>query len=149
MITLALDVGEARIGMAVSDGLGLLARTAGVVERKDGLAIKTILEKLTTLEAQEIVIGLPLDLKGREGKAAEAVRHFGHHLQTALTKSGRDIPIHYFDERFTTKLADLSRLDSGMSKKRRRETTNDSAAAAILLQGWLDRRQNGAPPASR
>ena len=131
----AIDLGSARVGLAVSDDLGMLAHPRPYL---DGKNMGRLVDALCALAVEEglerFVIGLPRHLDGREGSKARAARHFAHVLEQ---QSG--LPIEMADERWTTVEA-LARLrDQGLDAKRSRRRV-DSAAAAILLQAWLDSR---------
>ena len=134
---LGLDVGEKRIGVAISDPTGLLASGRTVVKSigrdKDVLAVAKIVgDEAVTL----IVVGMPLSLNGTEGPQAEKVRRFGKELSRATT-----IEIVFWDERFTTIQAQRYLRDGGMRAKKQRANI-DAAAAEILLQNYLDYRRN-------
>jgi putative Holliday junction resolvase len=139
---LAMDVGEARVGLALSDPLGMLASPAGVIDRRQGGGLQSLVQRIRQSEARAIVFGLPLDLNGQEGPQARLVRAFIAKLQQALAEAQLPLPLHPYDERLTTRLAQQGRLAGGMSKKKRRTTTDDAEAAAVLLQGWLDRERH-------
>lgn len=128
--TLGVDYGSKRVGLAVSDGLGITARPLDVVLRSDLIAIVTNLVK--DLDIAKIVIGLPTSLGGEEGPAAIEARKLGAELEVAT-----EIPVVYHDERFTSRMAETSLLESGMKRRVRRETI-DKVAAAIILQDYLD-----------
>jgi putative Holliday junction resolvase len=120
---LALDHGEARCGVAVSDPTGELVTPLAVVERPDsrrGLARVT--DVVREREAELVVVGLPLTLAGEEGAQAQAARAFADRLAGAI-----DIPVELHDERLTTRMAERSGGD-------------DSVAAAHLLESWLQAR---------
>ena len=117
---IALDHGEARCGVAVSDPTGELVTPLDVVERPDtrrGLA--RVVDVVREGEAERVVVGLPLTLAGEEGEQAQAARAFAGRLADAV-----DVPVELYDERLTTRLAD-------------RTGGNDSVAAAHLLETWL------------
>jgi putative Holliday junction resolvase len=122
---LALDFGAARTGVAVSDSTGTLARPVCVVERA---ASDVGLERLVALvaehEAEVVVVGLPLTLRGERGEQALATEAFVETLRARL-----DVPVETEDERFTTTLA----------IRTRGRAPEDAVAAAHLLQGWLER----------
>ena len=130
MKVLALDFGRARTGVAVSDPTGTLARPLCVVERAAG---DEGLERLAALiaeqEAEQVVVGLPLTLRGERGEQARETEAFVEAL-TAVT----DVPVVTFDERFTTDLAE--QVPS--------ETATDARAAAHLLTTYLT-WSSGAP----
>jgi putative Holliday junction resolvase len=131
----ALDVGEARIGVAVSDELGISAQPVGVVRRVGG---RRDLDALATMLApyapERLVVGLPLRLSGAEGPEAERVRAFA-----ASAAAHLGIPLEFWDERLTTVAAERALLEADVSRARRRQVV-DKVAAALILQGWLARR---------
>ncbi len=133
MRTLALDVGDRRIGVAVSDPTGLIARPLAIITRKNEPSdIQAVTELAREYGAGQIIVGLPLSLDGRLGLQAEKVRLFASALAAALV-----IPIELRDERFSTITAREHRLESGAGKKKRR-APDDDAAAAVILQNYLD-----------
>jgi putative Holliday junction resolvase len=122
---LALDYGAARTGVAVSDATGTLARPVCVVDRA---ATEPGLDRLVALvaehEAELVVVGLPLTLKGEHGAQARETAAFVETLRERL-----DVPVETEDERFTTTLAQQT---GGRAPE-------DALAAAHLLQGFLER----------
>ena len=125
MKVLALDFGAARTGVAVSDATGTLARPVGIVERAGSDAGLARLEELVVEhDAERVVVGLPLTLRGQRGEQAQATQLFVDVLRARLS-----IPVETYDERFTTVLA----IQSGA------RAPEDAVAAAHLLQGWLER----------
>jgi putative Holliday junction resolvase len=132
---LALDYGAARTGVAVSDASGTLARPVCVVRKaatENGLA--EVVRLVNELEAEHVVVGLPLTLRGEHGKQAAETELFVTALRELVT-----VPVDTADERFTTALA--QRFGG--------KAPEDAAAAAHLLQSWLDRheRDEGEDPA--
>lgn len=128
---LGLDIGERRIGVAVSDELGLVASPLESVDlSKGGLARLEAL--VTQYDPHVIVVGLPTGLSGKEGKQASDVRVVAEQLRERL---GR--PVVYWDERLTTAIAERALLESGTRRARRRALV-DAVAAAVLLQSYLD-----------
>ena len=129
----ALDVGDKRIGVAVSDALRLTAQPVGVVERqslaKDCAAIETMLAEH---EIEKVVAGLPLMPRGEEGEQADRVRHF---CERFVRETGREVV--FQDERLSTAEGERMLIESGMRRNRRREV-RDRIAAALILQSWLD-----------
>jgi putative Holliday junction resolvase len=120
---LALDFGSARTGVAVSDPTGSIARPVGVVEdAASEKGIARVLELARDEEAELIVVGLPITLRGERGAQANETERFVESLRAAT-----DLPVDSFDERFTTTLA-------GASPTRAPE---DAAAAAHLLTSYL------------
>ena len=123
MKVLALDYGSARTGVAVSDPTGTVARPVGVVERAgtdDGLA--RLAELVREEEAELVVVGKPLTMRGEAGQQAVETAEFVSRLRKTL-----DVPVESFDERFTTDLAE----QSGGSHP------TDARAAAHLLSSYL------------
>ena len=125
MRVLALDYGAARTGVAVSDATGMLARPVEVVERAGGPGLDRIATLVAELEAELVVVGLPLTLRGERGQQARETEAFVSELAKRLA-----VPVEMYDERFTTTLAQREASDA----------PEDALAAAHLLQGWLDRR---------
>jgi putative Holliday junction resolvase len=134
MRVLALDHGSARCGVAVSDPTGTLASPLGVVEGPDtrrGLARLAALA--SEREAERVVVGLPLTLRGEEGAQAEAARAFAARLAERLT-----VPVELYDERLTTRQAERTGGSAEL----------DSRAAAHLLESYLASRRHGPEPAA-
>ena len=131
----ALDVGDARIGVAVSDELGITAQGIGVVRRVGG---RRDLEALATMLApytpDRLVVGLPLNMNGSEGPQATRVRAFATKVADHLA-----IPLEFQDERLTTFAAEQVLLEADVSRRRRKDLV-DKVAATIILQGYLARR---------
>lgn len=124
MRVLALDFGAARTGVAVSDATGTIARPLGVVERAATPAgLARIAELVTQEEAERVVVGLPLTLRGERGSQAEATEEFVRALREAI-----QVPVETYDERFTTALASK---DGG-------DAPEDARAAAHLLESYLE-----------
>jgi putative Holliday junction resolvase len=120
---MALDYGSARTGVAVSDPTGTVARPVGVVERAgtdDGLA--RLAELVREEEAELVVVGKPLTMRGEAGRQAVETEEFVSRLRKTL-----DVPVESFDERFTTDLAE----------QRGGSHPTDARAAAHLLSSYL------------
>jgi putative Holliday junction resolvase len=134
----ALDLGDRRIGVAYSDSGRLLASPWGVVTRSGDLDRDrtAVLEAITEIGAQTVVVGLPLSLSGANGPAARAALGEVDALRQVLEPL--DITVETADERFTTVEAQRSLTKAGVKKKAARAVI-DSAAAMVLLQAWLDR----------
>lgn len=125
MKVIALDYGSARTGVAVSDPTGTVARPLGVVEKvgtESGLA--ELARIVREEEAERVVVGLPLTLRGTHGEQAAETERFVETLRSVV-----DVPVELYDERFTT---DLAQRTAG-------EAPEDALAAAHLLSGWLER----------
>jgi putative Holliday junction resolvase len=131
----ALDVGDARIGVAVADDLGVSVRGIGVVSRKGGGHDLTAVERMLAPHGvSRVVIGLPLNMDGSEGRQAARVRAFGARIATHL-----GVPVDFWDERLTTFEAE-DRLRSAGVKAARRRDLIDQVAAEVILRSYLDRR---------
>ncbi len=136
MRSLGLDIGDRRIGVALSDPEGILASTFSVIERKDdSLAIKAIIDVVNQKEVGQIIVGLPRSLDGSLGWQVEKVKQFIRRLRR-YTK----VPMDYRDERLTTVMARRLRRVSG-GKKGRGKSSDDAQAAAFILQSYLDESQ--------
>ena len=135
---MGLDYGERRIGIALSDPLGLTAQPLTTLERtsldRDLDALAALLRRHGV---RRIVIGLPLSLKGERGERARAAEGFGRRLQRAT-----GVPVESWDERLTSVQAERALLEGDVSRKRRREVI-DRTAAVFILQSWLDARGAG------
>jgi putative Holliday junction resolvase len=133
---LGIDLGDVRIGLAVSDPLGCIAQPLESLQRvgprKD---LHRVAQRVRDLEVTLVVIGLPLLLSGEEGEQAGKVREFTAGLERHL----RGVPIEYWDERLTTAEAERTMISGGVSRRRRKSAV-DSVAAALILQGYLDAR---------
>ena len=134
---MALDVGERRVGLAISDPTGLLASPFGVVERGPD-DISEIARIAGDNEAVEIVVGLPITMSGESGAQAGRVRAFIRDLRQAT-----DIPVTTLDERLSTVQAERMLRDSGgrVGRRSRERGRVDAAAAAVILQARLDSRR--------
>ena len=132
--TLAIDYGRKRIGLAISDPLGIIASPAGYIERREGKRppITKIIARATELEAQGYLIGLPLDGEGNETDWTAEVRQIGAEI---AKRTG--MPVRFYDERFTTAAA-LRTIKEMEQSTRGRKGDVDALAAAILLQHALN-----------
>ena len=131
--TLGIDHGEARIGLAISDELGMLAHPL------ETIAVKTVADPVAHIAAivardkiGGIILGLPRNMDGTYGPAAEKVRAFAEKLRAAC-----GCPVKLWDERLTTVAAQRSLHEAGRNAKTSREVI-DQVAAQLILQGWLD-----------
>jgi putative Holliday junction resolvase len=131
--TLGLDVGDKRIGVALSDPTGILASPFTIIERaSDEQAIAAIADIIQEQGAVLIIAGLPRSLSGVEGLQAEKVRAFIEKLRDKVA-----VPVEFRDERLTTVVA--SRLMQDVkTRKGRKKQHQDARAAAVILQGYLD-----------
>jgi putative Holliday junction resolvase len=130
---LALDLGKKRIGLALSDELGVTAQGLETLQRTN---IREDLARISQLASEKnvslILMGNPLHMSGREGRQTEYARDFGERLGAA---SG--IPVKFWDERLTTVAAQRVLRESGISIEKRAKAV-DRLAAVILLESYLD-----------
>lgn len=131
----ALDLGAVRVGVAVTDELGMMAHPRGVLAAKPRPALLAALTRLVEEEQiGRIVVGFPLDMRGTEGEAARRTRALAQAIADATS-----CDVELFDERLTTVEAQRSLVASGLSGKKARARIDEAAAVAIL-QAWLDAR---------
>ena len=138
---LGLDIGTRRVGVALSDELGLLAAPLQVVRVRGGRELAELAALARERAVELVVVGLPTSLNGTEGPQALAVRAYVERLAPYLGA----IPVEFADERFTTAEAERLMIDRRISREERRARI-DAAAAAIMLQAYLDARR---PPRPR
>jgi putative pre-16S rRNA nuclease len=130
---LGLDIGSKRIGIALSDELGLTAQgVETLICRTPGKDVERIAELSAEYGVQEIVVGMPYNMSGTEGPQVHRVRAFIEQIQRRI-----DIPIREWDERLSTAAAERTLLEADMSRSKRRKVI-DKLAAVIILQGYLD-----------
>ena len=141
MRILGVDYGEKRIGLAVSDPLGMFAQPLEAVQVEDDFpaAAERIAQVARDYDAAEIVLGLPKNMNNTIGPKAEEALLFKELL---LEKTG--LPVTTWDERLTTRLAERHLRQTGWSRQRRKKRV-DMVAAQIILQGYLDFRAKNAP----
>ena len=135
---LGVDYGTKRIGLAISDGLGLTARPLEVVPRGD---LEPTLRSLADeYDLDGVIVGLPTSLAGGESESAVGARDLGREIEELL-----GVAVEFVDERFTSRIAENALLEADMRRRTRKETV-DKVAAAIILQTYLDsRRRPGSP----
>ena len=133
MRSLGLDIGDKRIGVALSDPEGVLASPLTIINCKNEAAdIEAIMAIISQYEVGQIVVGLPRSMDGSIGKQADKVKAFTQKLSSHI-----EVPVEYRDERLTTVSA--KRLTQSVGKKKSRTKARDDAiAAALILQGYLD-----------
>ncbi len=138
MRVVGLDVGSKTIGVAISDELGYSAHARETIARKGTVAdVARVAEICTKEGAERIVVGLPLELSGREGPRARRVNVFIDALRARL---GDAVPVETWDERFSTVGANRALMEADLSRARRKQVI-DQQAAIFILQGWLDARR--------
>jgi putative Holliday junction resolvase len=140
MKLLALDVGDRRVGVAVSDLTGLIATPLTVVRRtskaEDFLRIGRLIREQG---AEGLVVGHPVDEDGSAGPQARRVARYATALYQALQDGGFDGPLIFWDERMSTQRAEEILIASGR-KVRERKSWIDAVAAAVILQDYLEER---------
>ncbi len=133
MRILSLDVGEKKIGIAISDALGITAQPLQTI-RRDGqnsylrLLQAVIAEKNVT----KVIVGLPLNMNGTEGRVARGIYEFVDRLRENVS-----VPVQLWDERLTTMEAERILLQADVSRKRRKKA-DDAIAAQLILQSYLN-----------
>ncbi len=130
---LALDPGTKRIGVALSDELGWTAQPLETFERKSPEADAAHIKELVRRhDVREIVMGMPVQLSGRMGPAAQSAQQFLAMIQAAV-----GVPVVAWDERLTTKAAEQLLIEADVSRKKRKGAV-DRVAAALLLKSYLE-----------
>jgi len=133
---LGLDVGSKRIGIAVSDPLGITAQGLETLQRQNKRLDFEKLEKLARdYSVTEVVVGFPLRMSGAEGVQAEKMHRFADELRERL-----QIPVHLWDERLTSAEANRLLRETEMSIQRRAQVV-DQMAAVLILQSWMERQR--------
>ena len=136
---LGLDVGARRIGVAVSDGLGLTAQGLETLHRKNKKYDFSFLNRvIREYNIQQIVVGLPLRMSGSEGVQAEKIQEFAAGLRKHFK-----LPVHLWDERLTSAEANRLLRETDLSIEKRGQAV-DRIAAILILQGWMDNRRSQA-----
>ena len=136
MRILAIDYGKKRTGLAVTDPLKIIASGLGTVETKD---LFSFLENYISKESVErFVIGKPTQPNGQPSENLVRVENFYNRWQ----KAHPEVPIEYYDERFTSVIAHQAMIDGGVKKKTRRENKGlvDEISATIILEDWMKSR---------
>jgi len=132
---LGMDVGARRIGLAVSDPLGITAQGIKTLQRRNKRTDFAQLEKvIRDYQVAEIVVGYPLRMSGAEGIQAEKMQLFAEDLRRRFR-----LPVHLWDERLSSAQANRLLRQTEMSIKRRGEVV-DQMAAVLILQSWMDAR---------
>jgi putative Holliday junction resolvase len=131
---LGIDLGSKRIGVAIGDRTGTIASPLQVLQRSGSMRRdhQAIAALVVEEEADVIVVGLPLNMNGSTGPAAQAAIDEAAALATVV-----DVPVVTFDERRTTVTADQAMMEANMGAQARRRIV-DKIAAAVMLQNWLD-----------
>ena len=148
MITLGLDLGDKRVGVAISDPNGIMAVPVKPIELKSASGSKAAADELinavgkVALEqrAEKIVVGLPISMSGNVSEQTKKVKRLCDQMSKAFP-----IPVVTWDERLSTSEADRALAEAGITSKMRRNKL-DSSAAAIILQGYLDSQRKISQP---
>jgi putative holliday junction resolvase len=136
-----LDVGDKRIGLAISDTDGILASPLTVIERREeGLDIVAITDIISSRQVERVIVGMPRSMNGSLGPQAEKVKVFTESLGRKTS-----VPVEYRDERLTTVMAERL-MHSTSHRKTRGHPHRDAQAAALILQSYLDEGREIAPP---
>ena len=129
---LAIDLGDARIGIAATDDMGIMAHPVETIQREKVDPIERIAQLVEERKVRTLVLGLPLHSDGSEGDAAAKARQFGEQLSTRLP----GLPLHFIDESFTT-LSAAGKLREAGRKAKQQKAVIDQAAAVEILNSWL------------
>ncbi len=141
MRILALDVGDRRIGLAVSDEMGWTAQGLETLTRRDlGKDLTRLTELIENRKVTELVVGLPRHLDGHIGPQAQKVLSFVESLKSKIS-----VPVRMWDERLTSREAERTLIDAHV-RRSKRKTVMDQMAAVLILQSFLDARQATAQP---
>ena len=136
MRVIALDVGDRRIGIALSDPTGLLASPVSTITRKGhDMDVDEVLALAAQNDVAEIIVGMPVSLSGRKGAQAARTTAFAEGLRRQT-----DLPVVFVDERYSTVQAERSLRELGVQPSRDRARV-DAAAAAVILQSYLDSKR--------
>ncbi len=134
MRILAIDWGERRIGLSISDPSGILVTPLPFIENKGkDVSLEKIKEIIEEYRVERIVMGIPKDINGELGKKAKNYKKIGEKIEKET-----GIPLDFFDERYTTQLAERI-LREHPKKKTKRKKLKDSLSASIILEGYLAR----------
>lgn len=133
---LSIDYGKKRTGLAVTDPLQLIAN--GLTTVPTSSLFDFVTDYVAKEKVERIVVGKPMQTNGEESENMARVRPFVQRLKKALP----DVPVEFFDERYTSVLAHQAMLDGGLKKKaRQNKALVDEISATIILQGWMESRK--------
>lgn len=128
---MAIDYGDARIGIALTDPLKIIASGYKTVENSPD-SLEQICSICEDKDVEAIVMGIPFDQTGGIGPAAEKAITFGNRLKKFLQKTGKPLPFFEQDERYTTRIAHTAMKAAGVRSKKKKKVVDQIAAAAIL-----------------
>ena len=141
-ILLGLDIGDTRIGVAISDALGVASHPLCTLTRKNRQVDLIVISDLVSIhEVERVIIGLPISLDGSLGMQAEKIQKFARRLEHVI-----DIPIEFQDEQFTTAEAEEILRELGKDAREQKGLV-DEVAAVLILRDYLNRDQKIASPA--
>ena len=129
---LGIDLGDARVGVAVSDDLGMLAHPLETISTQSTNVVKRVLALASERSAETIIVGMPRNMNGSHGPAADKAKAFIEELRRETT-----LPIVSWDERLSTVSAQRALQEAGRNT-RKQKSVIDQVAAQIILQSWLD-----------
>ena len=134
MLLLGIDFGDSRTGLAVSNALGIATPLYTLFEKNQSKLIDNIVAIIKEKKIEKIVLGLPIDSNSQIGERANKTKLFGGKLRQKCV-----VPLEYYDERFSSKIAQSSL--NFMDAKNKKQV-KDSIAAAVILQGYIDKIKN-------
>ena len=138
MRALALDVGSRTIGLAQASDAGIATSWETLRRRGQREDVPEVIRRVREAAVTDLVIGLPLELDGREGHRVRLVRRFVEALEAGLAEAElAGVRVHWWDERFSTAAAERTLLEADVSRAGRKAKI-DAVAAQFILQGWLD-----------
>lgn len=133
---IAIDYGRKRTGVAVTDTLQMIAN--GIATIPSGEVVKFLSDYIAKESVERFVVGLPKQMNNEPSENMKYVKAFVTHLQRVIP----DIPVEYYDERFTSVLAHKAMLDGGLKKKKRQDKgLVDEISAVIILQAYLENKK--------
>jgi len=139
MRSLGIDLGEKRIGISISDPTGLIAQPLSTLQRRLGkrFPMSSLISIIEKYQVEDIILGLPLALSGKDTPWTLTVREFAVTLEDRFK-----LPVHLVDERFTSSRAERIIRTLGITKRNRRDKKLvDKISAVLILQSWLDSQQ--------
>ncbi len=147
---LGIDFGLKRVGIALSDPMGIIAQGIDTLSNDSSL-LGRILDTVEKMSVTKVVVGKPLKLSGKEGDSAIAASGFAQKLRERLSHENLgEIEVVEWDERFTTTIAQKTQIELGMKKKYRQNKVNlDRAASQLILQSYLDSHPRNAEPLNK
>jgi putative pre-16S rRNA nuclease len=138
---LGIDFGMKRVGVAVSDPMGIIAQGIDTLVNDSTLLAK-ITDIVRKMVVGRIVVGKPLKLSGEAGISAVEAAKFAERLRERISREALDVDVVEWDERFTTTMAQRTQLELGVKKKERQKKGNlDRMASQVILQSYLDSRK--------